>query len=109
MIERCACGLLVCLAGLVPAGLGAQALPSPGASQSSAGPTATSFQGSLVTGEASGQAIDLSLDEAIQRGLKTNLGIILSGTQTASAKGGQRLSQLQSLLPSVECQRQGNR
>jgi outer membrane protein TolC len=43
----------------------------------------------------------LSLDEAIQRGLKANLGIILSGTQTAAARG-QRLSQLQSLLPSVD-------
>ena len=55
----------------------------------------------MATGEASSQPIDLSLDEAIQLGLKTNLGIILSGTQTAAARG-QRLSQLQSLLPSVD-------
>jgi outer membrane protein TolC len=64
-------------------------------------PTASSFQGSVATGEASAQTIDLSLDEAMQRGLKTNLGVILSGTQTASARG-QRLSQLQTLLPSVD-------
>jgi outer membrane protein TolC len=63
--------------------------------------TASSFHGSVTAGEASAQAIDLSLDEAIQRGLKTNLGIILSGTQTAAARG-ERLSQLQSLLPSVD-------
>jgi outer membrane protein TolC len=43
----------------------------------------------------------LSLDDAIQRGLRSNLGIILSGTQTSAARG-QRLSQLQSLLPDVE-------
>ena len=55
----------------------------------------------MAAGEASAQAIDLSLDEAIQRGLKANLGIILSGTQTAAARG-ERLSQLQSLLPSVD-------
>jgi len=67
----------------------------------STGPTASSFQGSVATGEASDQPIDLSLDDAIQRGLKTNLGILLSGTQTMSARG-QRLSQLQSLLPSVD-------
>jgi outer membrane protein TolC len=55
----------------------------------------------VTASEASGQPIDLSLDDAIQRGLKNNLGVILSGTQTASARG-QRLSQLQSLLPSVD-------
>ena len=43
----------------------------------------------------------MSLDDAIQRGLKTNLGIILSGTQTTAARG-QRLTELQSLLPSVD-------
>jgi outer membrane protein TolC len=65
------------------------------------GPTAQSFQGSVAAGEATGQPIDLSLDDAIQRGLKNNLGAILSGTQTASARA-QRLSQLQALLPDVE-------
>ncbi|HEY1161165.1 MAG TPA: TolC family protein [Terracidiphilus sp.] len=65
------------------------------------GPTAQSFQGSVTAGEASGQAIGLSLDEAIERGLKNNLGVILSGTQTASARG-ERLSQLQTLLPGVD-------
>ena len=65
------------------------------------GPSQQSFQGSLTAGEATQQTVDLSLDDAIQRGLKNNLGVILSGTQTASARG-QRLSQLQSLLPSVD-------
>jgi outer membrane protein TolC len=71
-------------------------LPSPSAGQST-----NPFKGSVAVGEASAQAIDLSLDEAIQRGLKTNLGIILSGTQAAAARG-QRLSQLQALLPEVD-------
>lgn len=47
------------------------------------------------------QPIDLSLDDAIQRGLRNNLGVILSGTQTATARA-QRMSQLQALLPSVD-------
>lgn len=64
-------------------------------------PSAGSFQGSVPTGTATAQTIDLSLDAAIERGLKTNLGIILSGTQTAGARA-QRLSQLQSLLPSID-------
>jgi outer membrane protein TolC len=62
---------------------------------------ASSFQGSVTQGEVSAQSIDLTLDDAIQRGLRTNLGAILSRTQTAGARG-QRLSQLQSLLPAVE-------
>ncbi|MGA9670557.1 MAG: TolC family protein, partial [Terracidiphilus sp.] len=37
----------------------------------------------------------------IQRGLKNNLGVILSRTQTQAARG-QRLSELQSLLPSLD-------
>ena len=90
------------LAGGVLASMAAMAqqLPSQIPGQT-AGPTAQSFQGSVTAGEATGQVLDLSLDEAIQRGLKNNLGAILSGTQTASAKA-QRLSQLQSLLPDVE-------
>jgi outer membrane protein TolC len=79
---------------------GAQALPSQALGQSS-GPTAQSYQGSVATGEVSGQPIDLSLDDAIQRGLKNNLGVILNGTQVAGARG-QRLSELQGLLPEVD-------
>ncbi len=37
----------------------------------------------------------------MQRGLKNNLGVILNGTQVAGARG-QRLSQLQALLPEVD-------
>jgi outer membrane protein TolC len=99
------CGLLpgLAVAGLCVLGatrLGAQQITGIAPAQAS-GPTAQSFQGSVTVGEATGQAIDLSLDDAIQRGLKNNLGVILSATETASARG-QRLSQLQSLLPSVD-------
>ena len=52
----------------------------------------------MVAGEVSAQPLDLSLDDAMQRGLKNNLGVILSGTQTATARA-QRLSELQELLP----------
>jgi outer membrane protein TolC len=65
------------------------------------GPTASSYQGGVTSGQVSAQPIDLSIDDAIQRGLKANLGIILSGTQSASARG-QMLTQLQSLLPTVD-------
>ena len=78
----------------------AQALPSQALGQSS-GPTAQSYQGSISTGEVSPQPLDLTLDDAMQRGLRNNLGIILNGTQVAGARG-QRLSELQGLLPEVD-------
>ena len=97
----CMCAGLLVLAFAAAGGLGAQSLQIPASEATPVGPTAQSFQGSLTQGEATGQIIDLSLDDAIQRGLKTNLGIILSGTQTAAARG-QRLSELQALLPEVD-------
>jgi outer membrane protein TolC len=78
----------------------AQTLPSAAAAPSTA-PSAGDFSGSVPAGKVSSEPLELSLDEAIQRGLKNNLGIILSGTQTAAARA-QRLSELQSLLPSVD-------
>jgi outer membrane protein TolC len=67
--------------------------------------TANPFQGSVPQGEATSQTVDLSLDDAIARGLRNNLGIILSSQQMAAARG-QRLSQLQSLLPTVSLKAQ---
>jgi outer membrane protein TolC len=55
----------------------------------------------VVKGKATADTIGLSLDDAIQRGLTANLGIILSQNQTSTARG-ERLNQLQSLLPEVD-------
>jgi outer membrane protein TolC len=85
---------------MLPGTLFAQQLPGQIPGQS-AGPTASSFQGSVTAGHATGQTLDLSLDDAMQRGLKNNLGTILSGTQTDAARA-QRLTELQALLPDVE-------
>jgi outer membrane protein TolC len=96
------CGLLLGLSTVARAGYGQTAPQINGiAAPQASGPTAQSYQGSVTKGEATGQTIDLTLDDAMQRGLKNNLGVILSATQTASARG-QRLSQLQSLLPTVD-------
>lgn len=75
-------------------------VPGPVAAQ-----TSNSFQGSVPTGEATAQSQSLTLDEAIARGLRNNLGVILSSQQTAQARGA-RLSQLQSLLPAVDAKAQ---
>ncbi len=118
-IRPCAAGLLLGIAGLFAAGQSGAPSAAPGGSSTttggaqagaaqttvsgpvSVGPNAGSYQGSVVKGQASAQPIELSLDDAIQRGLQANLGIILSGTQTAAARA-QRLTELQSLLPSVD-------
>jgi outer membrane protein TolC len=62
--------------------------------------TQDSFKGSLISGKSTGTTMDLSLDEAIQRGLRQNLGLILQTSSQRNANG-QRLEQLQALLPTV--------
>jgi outer membrane protein TolC len=59
-----------------------------------------SYKGSLISGTNTGTILPLSLDEAIQRGLKQNLGIILQSSAVQSANGS-RLEQLQQLLPTI--------
>lgn len=63
-------------------------------------PNQDSFKGSIVNGKNTGTVIDLSLDEVIQRGLRQNLGIILQGSSVQAANG-QRLQDLQRLLPTI--------
>ena len=71
---------------------------APGAN--GAQPSQDSFKGSLIEGKSTGTLLDLSLGDAIQRGLRTNLGIILQSSSEKSASG-ERLEQLQALLPTV--------
>jgi outer membrane protein TolC len=68
--------------------------------QNGAQVTQDSFKGSIVSGKATDGVLDLSLDEAIQRGLRQNLGLILQSSAQKSASG-QRLEELQALLPTV--------
>src|SRR5580704_2125834 len=56
------------------------------------------FQGSVPMGVASATPLSLTLREAIDRGLKTNLGLLLSGQVSESARG-ERLRSLSALLP----------
>lgn len=58
------------------------------------------FQGSVPTGVASPAPIVLTLRDAIDRGLKTNLGLLLSGQVSETARGA-RFRSLSALLPQV--------
>jgi outer membrane protein TolC len=62
--------------------------------------TSKDFEGSVPGGAATGEVLPLSLDDAIRRGLETNLGLRLNqqGQQVAS---GQRSRALQPLLPAA--------
>jgi outer membrane protein TolC len=86
----------------------AQGPPSGGSAGASAGPIlipqpavdSSTYQGSLSKGNVTPGILPLSLDDAIQRGLKLNLGLILTTQNTQSARGA-RLEQLQGLLPTI--------
>ncbi len=60
----------------------------------------TTYKGSETTDKATGGVLDLSLDDAIKRGLRHNLGLILTSQSQQSAHGTQ-LQQLQDLLPTI--------
>lgn len=59
------------------------------------------FLGSVAEGEATSTPLKLSLDQAIQTGLRCNLGAVLSGERERGARG-QRLVALSELLPEVD-------
>jgi outer membrane protein TolC len=61
------------------------------------------FQGSVPTGIATSAPIPLTLRGAIDRGLKANLGLLVSDSSSEIARG-QRLQSLSALLPSVNGQ-----
>ncbi len=63
-------------------------------------PSTNSYQGSVVQQKATAGVLQLSLDDAIRMGLQNNLGAILAGTNVKTA-GGEKLQQLQTLLPTV--------
>jgi outer membrane protein TolC len=60
----------------------------------------TTYQGSETTEKATDGVLQLSLDDAIARGLRHNLGLILT-TQSVQSSHGSQLDELQALLPTV--------
>ena len=58
------------------------------------------FQGSVPTGTATTEPLALTLRDAITRGLRTNLGLLVSGSASDAARG-ERLRSLSALLPQV--------
>jgi outer membrane protein TolC len=61
------------------------------------------FQGSVPTGTPSSTPLALTLGDALDRGLKTNLGLLVSASTSESVRG-QRLRALSALMPQVNGQ-----
>ena len=58
------------------------------------------YLGSIPQGKATAETIDLGLEDAIDRGLKYNLGLYLSGQTTAESRAA-RLQSLSEILPNI--------
>ena len=82
------------------AGLAPVVIPTSPVSVSGALGTQSPFLGSVPTGKPTGTVIPLSLSDALDRGLKYNLGAIESDIRTRTARA-ERLKSLSDLLPNV--------
>jgi len=63
--------------------------------------TQSPFLGSAPEGNASSEVLQIDFQQAIDRGLRNNLGLLLASDQSESARG-QRWKQLSELLPNIE-------
>ena len=82
----------------------AQANTTMSSGQSSSGSqqgASNPYQGSIVRDKATSGELSLSLQDAIERGLKYNLGYVLQNEAQLGANG-QRLQALQTLLPTLQ-------
>ncbi|MGA8437260.1 MAG: TolC family protein [Candidatus Sulfotelmatobacter sp.] len=61
------------------------------------------FTGSEPEGKASPELLQVNFQEAIDRGLRNNLGLLISGDQAIAARG-ERWKELSNLLPNLQAQ-----
>jgi outer membrane protein TolC len=80
------------LYGQSPGGTTAPSISLPG--------TQSPFQGSSPEGQATSQVLQIDFKEAIDRGLRNNLGLLLASDQAEAARG-ERWKQLAELLPNL--------
>lgn len=99
----------VCLLAVLCAGAFAQQTGQGGGVYQPASPlpvtspqiNGSTYKGSVTTEKVTNGVLPLSLDDAISRGLRHNLGLILTA-QSGLAARGQEFDQLQALLPTVD-------
>jgi outer membrane protein TolC len=69
--------------------------------------TQNPFLGSAAEGKATSEVLKIDFSDAIERGLRNNLGLLLAGDETETARG-ERWRQLSDLLPNVSGRVQEN-
>ena len=74
--------------------------PGAPASASAGGPNQSPFMGSVPEGKATSEVLPLSFKDAIDRGLRNNLGLLLESDSALAARG-QKWKELSSLLPNL--------
>ncbi len=90
-----------CLAGMAPQSRAQTTAASTDVTAAQRSPVAgTIYSGSAATGKATGGVLKLTLAEAIDRGLRQNLGTMLAGQQVG-AERGERWVKLSALLPNA--------
>ncbi len=80
--------------------------PAPGTNSPTMGASPQSpsvFNGSVPVGKATAEPLVLSLKQAIERGLKQNLGAVLAGYEVGGARG-EKWRELAALLPNSQAQ-----
>ncbi len=94
-------GLAFTMVVLLVTGLPAQnSVPAPSISLPG---SQSPFTGSEPEGKATAEVLQLGYQEAIDRGLRNNLGLLLSSDQTIAARG-EKWKELSSLLPNLSAQ-----
>src|SRR5215470_14050439 len=88
--------LLFCVCAITPL-LNSQTTSAPSISLPG---SQSPFQGSAPEGNATQEVLQIDFKEAIDRGLRNNLGLLLAGDQAEAARG-QRWQQLSELLPNI--------
>lgn len=108
---RCFCLSLFCLFSGLGSILEAQtASTSAGSAVQVTIPTSISedgFTGGVPTGKLSSEPLQISFLDAIDRGLRQNLGLLLSSDSALSARG-EKWKELSNLLPNVDVKSQEN-
>lgn len=77
-----------------------QQLSAPGPNVTPGNSNNQDYRGSVIREKATPGTLSLTLDDAMQRGLRYNLGVVLQSSDIKSANG-QRLQELQQLLPTL--------
>ena len=91
----------------VPCLLAQSSAPTPSTPSISLPGTQSPFTGSAPEGAATSDVLQLNFQDAIDRGLRNNLGLLLSSDQTIAARG-ERWKELSNLLPDLEAHVQEN-